>query len=237
MPTLVNNVETLANIPPIIREGGRIYQNLGSPGSPGTKVYTIFGNVNRTGAIEVPMGITLREVIQIYAKGMKTGNTLKLAQTGGSSGSVIPASLQDAPMDFDAYRKAGVSLGSGALLIADQNTCIVDFVRVLLQFFRFESCGKCTPCRVGTQKNYEILDSIAHGKGKLSDLDELQRISGQMERLSNCGLGQTACVPIRDMLKHFRTEVEAHIRLGVCPTGICPMAVESEIVESTMVTA
>ena len=220
-PTLVNNVETLANIPAIIRNGAEWYRSLGTPSSPGTKVYTIMGNVNFSGVIEVPMGITLREVINIYAKGMKPGSTLKLAQTGGSSGSIIPAVLQDTPMDFESFRKAGVSLGSGALLICDQHTCIVDLVKVLLQFFRFESCGKCTPCRVGTQRIYEIVEGISQGRGKLEDLDTLVQITREMERASNCGLGQTATVPIRDMLKHFRTEVEAHILLGSCPTGVC----------------
>jgi len=174
------------------------------------------------------MGITLREVINIYARGMKPGSTLKLAQTGGSSGSIIPAVLQDTPMDFESFRKAGVSLGSGALLICDQHTCIVDLVKVLLQFFRFESCGKCTPCRVGTQRAYEIVEIISQGQGKLEDLDKLMEIAREMERASNCGLGQTAAVPIRDMLKHFRTEVEAHIRLGSCPTGVCEIREEFE---------
>ena len=128
-------------------------RKIGTPKSTGTKVYTILGNVNQTGVIEVPMGITLREVITIYAKGMKDNAHFKLAQTGGSSGSIIPASLQDTPMDFESYRKAGVSLGSGALLICDENTCVVDLAKVLMQFFRFESCGKCTPCRVGTQRS------------------------------------------------------------------------------------
>jgi NADP-reducing hydrogenase subunit HndC len=156
-PTLVNNVETLANIPPIIRNGADWYRKVGTSSSPGTKVYTILGNVNVTGLIEVPMGITIREVINIYAKGMKNNATLKLVQTGGSSGSIIPASLQDTPMDFDSFSKAGVSLGSGALLICDETNCVVDLARVLMQFFRFESCGKCTPCRIGTQRAYEIL--------------------------------------------------------------------------------
>ncbi|HEY3475319.1 MAG TPA: NADH-quinone oxidoreductase subunit NuoF [Anaerolineales bacterium] len=229
-PTLVNNVETLANIPAIIRHGAEWYRSFGTPSSPGTKVYTIMGNVSFTGAIEVPMGITLREVINIYAKGMKPGSVLRMAQTGGSSGSIIPASLQDTPMDFESFRKAGVSLGSGALLICDQNTCIVDLVKVLLQFFRFESCGKCTPCRVGTQRAYEIVDRISQGQGKLEDLDTLIGIGQEMERASNCGLGQTAAVPIRDMLKHFRTETEAHILLGSCPTGVCAMTAELETV-------
>ncbi len=221
-PTLINNVETFANIPPIIRNGADWYRSLGTPSSPGTKVYTILGNVNVTGLIEVPMGITLREVISIYAKGMKTG-TFKMAQTGGSSGSIIPASLQDAPMDFESFKKAGVSLGSGALLICNDEVCIVDLAKVLINFFKVESCGKCTPCRIGTKRAYDLLDGIAKGKGTLEDLDELQQLSQELTDLSNCGLGQTAGTPIKDMLTYFRAEVEAHIRLGVCPVGVCPM--------------
>jgi NADP-reducing hydrogenase subunit HndC len=237
-PTLVNNVETLANVPPILRNGAAWYRQIGTPSSPGTKVYTILGNVNRTGLIEVPMGITLREVISIYAGGMKNGaagtehRSFKLAQTGGSSGSIIPASLQDTPMDFESFRKAGVSLGSGALLICDESTCVVDLAKVLLQFFRFESCGKCTPCRIGTQRCYEILVGITEGRGQLPELDRLLDLANEMERTSNCGLGQTAGVPVRDILRHFSAEVEAHIRLGVCPTGVCPMlpqAVEQRV--------
>ncbi len=223
MPTLVNNVETLANVPPILRHGADWFRKIGTPNSHGTKVYTLLGNVNKTGVIEVPMGITLREVITIYAKGMKNNGQLKLFQTGGSSGSIVPASLQDTPMDFDSYKRAGVSLGSGALLICDENTCVVDLAKVLLQFFRFESCGKCTPCRIGTQRAYEILSRLTAGVAKLNDLDELQMLGENMESISNCGLGQTAAVPIRDILKYFRAEVEAHIRLGVCPAGVCPM--------------
>lgn len=229
-PTLVNNVETLANVPPILLHGAEWYRSFGTPSSPGTKLFTILGNVNATGVIEAPMGITLREIIHIYAQGMKNGAAFKLAQTGGSSGSLIPAILQDTPLDFDSSRKAGVSLGSGALLICDDGTCVVDLGKVLLQFFRFESCGKCTPCRIGTQRSFEILNAISEGRGQLSDLDTLTRLIEQMERLSNCGLGQTAAVPIRDMLKHFRTEVEAHIRLGICPTGVCSMVSEDEAV-------
>lgn len=223
-PTLVNNVETLANVPPIIRNGAAWYKQFGTPSSPGTKVYTILGNVNVAGLIEVPMGITLREVIAIYGKGMRNGAAFKLAQTGGSSGSIIPASLQDTPMDFDSYNRAGVSLGSGALLICDENTCVVDLARVLLNFFRRETCGKCTPCRIGTERAYQILTGLAEGIGQLSDLDDLQVIAKAMTELSNCGLGQSAAVPVRDILRHFSAEVEAHIRLKVCPTGACPMS-------------
>ena len=224
MPTLVNNVETLANIPPILRNGAAWYKAIGTPSSPGTKVYTIMGHVNVTGLIEVPMGITLREVIAIYAKGMKPGRTFKLAQTGGSSGSIIPASLQDTPMDFDSFAKAGVALGSGALLICDEDTCVVDLAKVLMNFFRVESCGKCTPCRVGNQRAYTLLSNIANGVGKLQDLEELSSLNDSLVQLSNCGLGQTAGAPLRDVLNHFRAEVEAHIRLKVCPSGVCPMS-------------
>ncbi len=222
-PTVVNNVETLANIPPIINNGADWYRSFGTPSSPGTKVYTVLGNVNVTGLIEVPMGITLREVIAIYAKGMKNGSNFKLAQTGGSSGSIIPASLQDTPMDFDSYTKAGVSLGSGALLICDEDTCVVDLAKVLLNFFRVESCGKCNPCRIGTQRAWEMLDKISKGQASLSDLDKLAELSENLYMLSNCGLGQTAGTPLRDILNYFRAEVEAHIRLKVCPAGVCKM--------------
>jgi NADP-reducing hydrogenase subunit HndC len=223
MPTLVNNVETLANIPAILRHGAAWYRSFGTPSSPGTKVYTVLGNVEVSGLIEVPMGITLREVIGIYARGMKNGKSFKLAQTGGSSGSIIPASLQDTPMDFDSFARSGVALGSGALLICDDDTCVVDLARVLINFFRNESCGKCTPCRVGTQRAYQILTRISEGEGTLKDLDELGELSSNLALLSNCGLGQTAGTPIHDILTHFRAEMEAHIRLGVCPTGACPM--------------
>jgi NADP-reducing hydrogenase subunit HndC len=223
-PTVVNNVETLANVPAIIRNGAAWFRSFGTKSSPGTKVYTILGNVNVTGLIEVPMGITLREVIAIYAKGMKNGATFKLAQTGGSSGSIIPASLQDTPMDYDSYNRAGVSLGSGALLICDEDICVVDLARVLLNFFAEESCGKCTPCRVGGQRARQILTNLSEGVGKFSDLDDLEKLAANLFQLSNCGLGQTAGVPIRDILRYFRAEVEAHISLKVCPTGACPMS-------------
>ncbi len=221
-PTLINNVETLANIPPIIIHGAEWYRKMGTPSSPGTKVYTILGNVNDKGLIEVPMGITLREIITIYAKGMKDGN-FKMAQTGGSGGSIIPSSLQDTPMDFESFKKAGVALGSGALLICNENVCIVDLAMVLINFFRVESCGKCTPCRIGTKRALDILTNISNGQGKMEDLDELENLSHDLIALSNCGLGQTAGTPLKDMLNYFRAEVEAHIKLGICPSGICQM--------------
>jgi len=223
-PTLVNNVETLANVPAIIRNSADWFKSIGTDSSPGTKVFTILGNVNVTGLIEVPMGITLREVISIYAKGMKDGKNFKLAQTGGSSGSIIPSSLQDTPMDFDSFKKAGVSLGSGALLIANDEICVVDLAKVLLNFFRNESCGKCYPCRIAVPRAYNILTNISEGVGTMKDLDVLKTMSEQLVELSHCGLGQTAGSPLKDCLTHFRAEVEAHIKLKVCPAGVCPMS-------------
>ena len=223
MPTLINNVETFANIPPIVLNGAQWFKSFGTPSSPGTKVYTILGNVNNTGLIEVPMGITLREVINIYGKGIK-GGQFKFAQTGGSSGSIIPASLQDTPMDFDSYRKVGVALGSGALLICNDSNCIVDSVRVLARFFQEECCGKCVPCRVGTDQVWKILTNISEGRGTMEDITHLEWLSKGLEDFSNCGLGQTAGTPIKNMLDHFRAELEAHIKLGVCPTGVCTMS-------------
>jgi NADP-reducing hydrogenase subunit HndC len=228
-PTLVNNVETLSNVPAILRNGAAWYRKFGTPRSPGTKVYTILGNVNVTGVIEVPMGITLREVIAIYGQGMKNGANFKLAQTGGSSGSVIPASLQDTPLDFESFQKAGVSLGSGALLICNEETCVVDLAKVLLNFFQHESCGKCTPCRIGTHRAHRLLTKISEGEGTKTDVDQLLTLADTLVGLSNCGLGQTAAVPIRDILKHFRAEVDAHINLKVCPAGVCPMHVEEAV--------
>lgn len=222
-PTVVNNVETLANVPPILRNGAVWYRDVGSPKSTGTKVYTILGNVNFTGLIEVPMGITLREVIDIYGKGMRNGKKLKLVQTGGSSGTVVPAKLQDTPMDFDSFRNAGVSLGSGALLVCDEDTCVVDLAKVILRFFKNECCGKCTPCRIGTLRLYEIICQISEGNAVLSDLEVMQNISEAMCEVSNCGLGQTASTALRDILKYFREEVEIHIIDNVCPVGVCPI--------------
>lgn len=223
-PTVVNNVETLANVPPIVRNGAVWYREIGSPTCTGTKVYTILGNVNFTGVVEVPMGITLREVIEIYGKGMKNDKKLKLVQTGGSSGTIAPASLQDVPLDFLSFRNAGVNMGSGALLVCDEDTCVVDLAKVILRFFRTESCGKCTPCRIGTLRLYEIMNNVSDGKASLSDLDLMLKISEAMSEVSNCGLGQTASTALRDFIKYFRPEIEAHIVDHICQVGVCPVS-------------
>jgi NADP-reducing hydrogenase subunit HndC len=155
---------------------------------------------------------------------MKSNSTFKLAQTGGSSGSIIPASLQDTPMDFESFGKAGVALGSGALLICNEDTCVVDLCRVLVNFFKNESCGKCNPCRIGNERAYRILTRISEGLGTMHDLEDLEHIENYLYQMSNCGLGQTSGTPIKDTLAHFRAEVEAHIKLKVCPTGVCRMS-------------
>ncbi|HNT74192.1 MAG TPA: NADH-quinone oxidoreductase subunit NuoF [Anaerolineae bacterium] len=226
-PTVVNNVETLANVPPILLHGANWYKGIGTERCPGTKVYTIMGDVALTGLIEVPMGITLREVIEAYGGGMKDGKTFKCAQTGGASGSIIPPSMLDTPMDFATMRQYNAALGSGALLICGQDTCVVDLAYVLMRFFQTESCGKCTPCRVGTQRIVETLERLRSGQGMVDDLQRLEETARDILSASFCGLGQAAPVPILTALEHFRAEVEAHIQ-GTCPAGVCAMNAGAE---------
>ncbi len=212
LPTVVNNVETLANVPPIVLNGAAWYRTLGTKRSPGTKLYSVMGDVNITGLIEVPMGITLREVVDIYAGGMKAGKTFKCAQTGGASGSIIPAALLDVPMDFASMAEQGASLGSGALLICGDDTDIVDLAYTLVRFFKTESCGKCVPCRVGTAQMLEALDRLRQGYARAADLARLEQIAGYAREASFCGLGQAAPVPILSGLRFFREEFEARLR-------------------------
>ena len=223
MPTVVNNVETLANVPAIIREGAAWYRTLGTEKSPGTKVYTMLGDVNITGLIEVPMGITLREVIEIYGGGMKDGRAFKCAQTGGAAGSIIAPALLDTPMDFATMQQNGAALGSGALLVCGADKCIVDLAYVLMRFFATESCGKCVPCRLGTLRMMECLERLRQGRALPGDLEDLERTAHQVIQTSFCGLGQGAPVSILTALRHFREEFEAHAA-GTCSTGVCPMA-------------
>lgn len=221
-PTVVNNVETLANVPAIVRNGAAWYRSFGTAKSPGTKVYTMLGDVNITGLIEVPMGITLREVIEVYGGGMKDGKAFKCAQTGGAAGSIIPPALLDVPMDYATLQQHGASLGSGALMICGEDKCIVDLCYVLMRFFVTESCGKCVPCRLGTTRMLEILDRLRHGQGSMEDVAELERMAPEIIATSFCGLGQGAPVSIVTALRHFRSEFEAHAA-GTCPAGVCPM--------------
>ncbi len=222
-PTLINNVETLANIPPIIMHGGRWFREIGTAKSPGTKVFTLTGNVANKGLIEVPMGITLREVVYEIGGGIPGGHKFKMAQTGGTSGGCIPAEQLDLSMDYDTLAEAGTALGSGALLIIDDTHCIVDIVKCFIQFFKNESCGKCTPCREGTYQMYNILDRISKGKGNPKDIDNMMVLSRTMMRSSLCGLGQAAPNPVVTTLYFYRDEYNAHIRDKVCPAGVCPI--------------
>lgn len=212
MPTVVNNVETLANVPPIILNGADWYRGIGTDRSPGTKVYTMLGDVNVTGLVETPMGTTLREIIEIYGGGMKDGKAFKAAQTGGSSGTIIPAEFLDVPMDFASMREKGAGLGSGALLVCDEETDIIDLAYVLVRFFKNESCGKCTPCRVGNAQMLEALERLRQGSAKRADLERLEEIANYVQASSFCGLGQAAPVPILTGLRYFRDEFESRLR-------------------------
>lgn len=220
-PTIVNNVETLANLAPIILQGADWYTQFGTENSRGTKVYTMLGNIKHTGLIEVPMGITLREVVEFYGGGMQDGHEFKLAQTGGSSGSIIPKALMDIPMDFDSMSKYHLSLGSGALLICDERTCIVDLIKVLLNFFKVESCGKCAPCRIGTKQLYDTFARIAGGTGTMQGLNRAVSLGEQLTKMCFCGLGQTAPAPVVSGLRYFRAEIEAHIKEHYCEANVC----------------
>ncbi len=220
-PTCVNNVETLANVPPIILNGAEWFRSIGTEKCPGTKVFTLTGNITNAGLIEVPMGITLREVIYDIGGGIPNGRKFKMAQTGGTSGGCLPGALLDVPMDIDSLAAAGSALGSGALMIMDDSHCIIDVVKCFLQFFRHESCGQCTPCREGTWRLYELVDKISRLEATMDDVELLRRLSRTMEDASLCALGQTAPFPVLTTMRFFPEEYEAHIKKGVCPAGIC----------------
>jgi NADP-reducing hydrogenase subunit HndC len=231
-PTAVNNVESLANLPPIIRKGAAWYRTLGTAKCPGTKVYTMLGDVNVTGLIEVPMGTTLRTVIEVYGGGMKRGKTFKLAQTGGTAGAIIDASFLDVPMDFAELAARGAGLGSGALLVCGDDTCVVDLAYVLLRFFANESCGKCVPCRLGTTRALEILARLKDARATVDDLAQLERIATQMQIASFCGLGQAAAVPILTGLRFFRDEFVAHADARKCAVQVCALRGEPVVVKT-----
>jgi NADP-reducing hydrogenase subunit HndC len=229
-PTAVNNVESLANLPPIIRNSAAWYRTIGTEKCPGTKVYTMLGDVNVTGLIEVPMGTALRTVIEVYGGGMKAGKQFKLAQLGGTSGAIIDSTFLDVPMDISELASRGAGLGSGALLICGDTTCVVDLAHVLMRFFAAESCGKCVPCRIGTTRAMEILEQLQDACATADNLAQLERIATNMQLASFCGLGQAAAVPILTGLRFFRNEFAAHAE-KICPTGICAM--RGEPIEET----
>ena len=220
-PTNINNVETWSNIPHIIRNGSEWYAQMGTEKSKGTKIFALTGKVNNTGLVEVPMGTTLREIIFDIGGGVQNGKAFKAVQIGGPSGGCMPESMLDTPVDYDSLAKAGAMVGSGGLVIMDETTCMVDIARFFLSFTTKESCGKCTPCREGTKRMYEILDRITKGEGKIEDIDTLEHLALTIKETSLCGLGQTAPNPILATIKYFRHEFEAHILDHKCPAHAC----------------
>lgn len=220
-PTILNNVETYANVPQIILNGADWFKAMGTEKSKGTKVFALGGKINNTGLVEVPMGTTLRTIVEEIGGGIPNGKKFKAAQTGGPSGGCIPASLIDTEIDYDNLIAIGSMMGSGGLIVMDEDTCMVDIAKFFLEFTVDESCGKCTPCRVGTKRMYEILDKISKGKATMEDLDRLEKLCYFIKENSLCGLGQTAPNPVLSTLRYFRDEYEAHIVDKVCPAGVC----------------
>ena len=220
-PTLINNVETFANIPPIIFQGAKWFRELGSETSPGTKTFAITGEVANTGLIEVPMGKTLREIVFDIGGGLRNNGEFKAVQIGGPSGGCLTADHLDLPLDFDSLRAVGAMIGSGGLVVMDQNTCIVEVARFFMNFTQNESCGKCVLCREGTRRMLDILQKIVDGEGKLSDLDDLVEIGEAVQEGSLCGLGKTAPNPVLTTMKYFKDEYLAHVVEHRCPAGVC----------------
>ena len=229
-PTVLNNVETYANIPQIILNGPEWFAAMGTEKSKGTKVFALGGKITNTGLVEIPMGTTLREVVEEIGGGIPNGKKFKAAQTGGPSGGCIPASLIDTPIDYDNLLAIGSMMGSGGLIVMDEDNCMVDIARFFLDFTVDESCGKCTPCRIGTKRMLEILDKIIAGNGELEDLDRLEELANYIKAGSLCGLGQTAPNPVLSTLKYFRDEYIAHIVDHKCPAHVCKKLVRYNIV-------
>ncbi len=221
-PTVIQNVETLGNLPLILRRGPEWFSQYGSESSKGTKTFALAGKINRTGLIEVPMGIALKDIVYDVGGGIPGGKALKAVQTGGPSGGCIPAEKMDMPVDYESLREAGSMMGSGGMIVLDEDTCAVDMAKYFLSFTQEESCGKCAPCRVGTRAMLSILERIAAGEGEMADLDRLGEIAQTVKNGSLCGLGQTAPNPVLSTLRYFRREYEAHILERKCPAGVCP---------------
>ena len=230
-PTVLNNVETYANIPQIILKGAAWFKAIGTEKSAGTKVFALGGKIVNTGLVEVPMGTTLRTVVEEIGGGIPDGHTFKAAQTGGPSGGCIPASLIDTPIDYDNLLAIGSMMGSGGLIVMDETTCMVDIAKFFLDFTVEESCGKCTPCRVGTKRLLEILEKITEGKGTLEDIDRMEELCYFIKENSLCGLGQTAPNPVLSTLQYFRDEYIAHVTERRCPAGQCKALTNYHIIE------
>lgn len=222
-PTLINNVETYASVVPVLREGSDWYNNIGTERSKGTKVFALSGRVQHTGLIEIPMGMTLREIVFDIGGGIPDNKHFKAVQTGGPSGGCIPAAHLDVPMDYESLTQLGTYIGSGGMIVMDETACMVDVARYFMDFCRSESCGKCIPCRVGTEQMYRLLTKITEGEATLEDLDLLESLCDMVRATSLCGLGQGAPNPVRSTLRYFRDEYLAHIVDKVCPAGVCKM--------------
>ena len=228
-PTILNNVETYANIPQIILNGADWFASMGTEKSKGTKVFALGGKIHNTGLVEVPMGTTLRTVIEEIGGGIPNGKKFKAAQTGGPSGGCIPAEHMDIPIDYDNLISIGSMMGSGGLIVMDEDNCMVDIAKFFLEFTVDESCGKCTPCRIGTKRMYEMLDKITRGQGTLEDIDKLEELCYYIKQNSLCGLGQTAPNPVLSTLRYFRDEYVAHVVDKKCPAGVCKHLLSFEI--------
>jgi bidirectional [NiFe] hydrogenase diaphorase subunit len=223
-PTLINNVETFANIPAIISQGGEWFSSIGTASSKGTKVFALAGKIANTGLVEVPMGTTLRTIVFDIGGGIPGGGTFKAAQTGGPSGGCIPSQFLDLPVDYESLAKIGSIMGSGGLIVMDNASCMVDVARFFMEFCMDESCGKCVPCRAGTVQMHDILKRITRGESRAEDLPMLEQLSVLLKETSLCGLGQTAPNPVVSTLQYFREEYESHLRDHRCPAGSCKMA-------------
>ncbi len=234
-PTVLNNVETYANIPQIILKGADWFSAIGTEKSKGTKVFALGGKIKNTGLVEVPMGTTLRHIIEEIGGGIPGGKQFKAAQTGGPSGGCIPAHLIDTPIDYDNLMAIGSMMGSGGLIVMDEDTCMVDIARFFLDFTVDESCGKCTPCRVGTKRLLEMLDKIIAGEGELEDLDRMEELCNYIKSASLCGLGQTAPNPVLSTLRYFKDEYIAHIVDKKCPAGVCKKLLSFTIAADTCI--
>ena len=228
-PTIINNVETLANIPQIILKGAEWFASMGTEDSKGTKVFALGGKIVNTGLVEIPMGTTLREIIFDIGGGIPNGKKFKAVQTGGPSGGCIPAEYLDLPIDYSNLKKIGAMMGSGGMIVMDETTCMVDVARFFLDFTVDESCGKCTPCRIGTRRLLEMLDKITSGNGTLEDLDKMEELCKYIQANAMCALGQTAPNPVLSTLKYFRDEYEAHVVEKRCPAGVCKNLMHYEI--------
>ncbi len=228
-PTVINNVETFANVPAILVYGSDWFKSVGSEVSGGTKVFALAGKVNHTGLVEVPMGTTLREVVYNIGGGVPNNKQLKAVQTGGPAGGVIPAEFLDTPIDFETLGQLGSIMGSGGMIVLDEDDCMVDIAKFFMEFCQDESCGKCTPCREGTKRMLEILERLTQGKGALSDLETLERLAQLVKHTSLCGLGRAAPNPVLSTIRRFREEYLAHVTDKTCPAHKCKALIHYEI--------